>query len=1286
MHFRTYIFLFFILTFCLNAQKESYNWYFGNNAGITFAPGSIAKTITDGSLVSEAGCTAISDSLGNILFYSNGNMVWDKTHNVMSNGSGLAGTHNAAQSSIILNHPSNRNIYYLFTINSNTRTLSYSEINLQLNSGLGAVAVKNVTLQTEIENKLSAVQHRNGYFTWLLVHGYGNDLVYAFQINNSGVESTPIITSTSFNHTASAVNANAQMKLSPDGRLLAIANPEDNNIEIFSFDNSGGRVSNRIAISLSNSPYGIEFSPNCKMLYVTSGNLLKQFDLSTLNQSEIENSMTVVLTASNKLYSAQLAPDGKIYIADNSTSSLTVVNSPNEKGNKSNVVANSFSLAGRTVNQGLPAFNQSYNIRLYLPSFITVCEGSDVTLTAYMSHQNSDFFYTWTGPNGFTSADVNPVIQKIRKSMQGYYKLQATLGNLKYKDSTYVKVEPYPKSRIVPDGSTVLCFGDSLSLFAYPDSSQYTYHWSTGETSNRITVKESGRFYLTITSNNECSVTDSIDIEVVPSFNAEIKSEGPRVICEGDSLLLHAYPDDNNFRYYWSTGDTSRSITITKGGTYSVTIEKNRCLRTASIYIINLPKPETKIIPLGPTSFCFGDSVILSAAPLDPDNSIIWSTGETSAQISVKTTGIIYLETVSRNGCTAIDSIEITSGDDLFVEIRSEPSAPYCDSIEIVLFASPAKDLYQYLWSTGDTTPTITINKAGKYSVEVSAQGSCKGTDTINIAFSNKPDASLLQGDYSLICDGDSIELVPKSISDINRYKWSTGETTPTIWVKTAGTFQLVVFNETGCSDTATFNLEIKPKPDADIFLIKSDILCEGDSAMLVVSTNPMNTIKWSTGDSKDTIIITSSGKYYVEVSNNEGCTTHKSIEAVFNPYPPLEIESVQGLTLCDGDTIELRTTHNYNKYLWSTGDTTRSIPVSSAGVYGVLVSDTNNCESYAQIEVTKALNTINGLDDLDFDEIPIFMAGNQNCLFWNYGNDTLIVESIKIKTDPELFKLYIKDTVIIVAPSSSVQGIISFRPDKPGIFEDSIMVIIASPCRDTIYANLIGKGVGSSILGLPDTTGIIGQKGFKIPLRAQINVLNSDIINLSYSAEIRLLADVFLPEIVTNGIIKNDTIIGKYRIITIQDDNIVISTNSSVLTEIIGTVLLGENDKTPIIIENFKWDNPLINAKVTNGSLQAIGACFRDASIIMMTQRMTVSVFPNPADNAVNINIRNAVNDTYHIKIYSANGIKINDYILDIKDDFEFRADLTDCNSGIYYIQITNGIFNSILPLSIIK
>jgi len=121
LRLHSYIILFIVLTFSLNAQKQSYNWYFGKNAGITFSPGSIARAVTDGSLVSEAGCSAISDSLGNILFYSNGNMVWDKSHNVMSNGTGLAGTHDAAQSSIIIAHPFNRNIYYLFTINSNTR-------------------------------------------------------------------------------------------------------------------------------------------------------------------------------------------------------------------------------------------------------------------------------------------------------------------------------------------------------------------------------------------------------------------------------------------------------------------------------------------------------------------------------------------------------------------------------------------------------------------------------------------------------------------------------------------------------------------------------------------------------------------------------------------------------------------------------------------------------------------------------------------------------------------------------------------------------------------------------------------------------------------------------------------------------------------------------------------------------------------------------------------------------------------------------------------------------------
>src|SRR4051812_6262880 len=96
-------FLSFLLFFCscslaLMAQRETDNWYFGQNASIEFNQSGRPISFNNSAMNTLAGCASISDKQGNLLFYTNGVTVWNRLHQVMQNGSGLAGNANALQS------------------------------------------------------------------------------------------------------------------------------------------------------------------------------------------------------------------------------------------------------------------------------------------------------------------------------------------------------------------------------------------------------------------------------------------------------------------------------------------------------------------------------------------------------------------------------------------------------------------------------------------------------------------------------------------------------------------------------------------------------------------------------------------------------------------------------------------------------------------------------------------------------------------------------------------------------------------------------------------------------------------------------------------------------------------------------------------------------------------------------------------------------------------------------------------------------------------------------------
>ena len=173
MKFKVLLLLTFLLSFSsTQAQNEAAIWYFGFNAGLDFNSGA-PVALTNGMLSTNEGCSTISNSNGQLLFYTDGIRVWDKSHNVMPNGTGLFGNPSSTQSGIIVPKPNNPNLYYIFTIDDEAgpNGLRYSEVDLTLNGGNGDVnANKNILLTTPTAEKISAIEHANGNDIWVITH------------------------------------------------------------------------------------------------------------------------------------------------------------------------------------------------------------------------------------------------------------------------------------------------------------------------------------------------------------------------------------------------------------------------------------------------------------------------------------------------------------------------------------------------------------------------------------------------------------------------------------------------------------------------------------------------------------------------------------------------------------------------------------------------------------------------------------------------------------------------------------------------------------------------------------------------------------------------------------------------------------------------------------------------------------------------------------------------------------------------------------------------------------
>ena len=142
-----------ILWVNLSAQNEAANWYFGQNAGIQFDDsGNLIGSIDGGQLSTLEGCTSISDTNGNLLFYTDGTLVYNRNHQLMPNGTGLFGDSSSTQSALVVPLPGSDTIYYIFTVDTfiggpnPDNGFNYSMVDMTLDGGLGDITSKNINL------------------------------------------------------------------------------------------------------------------------------------------------------------------------------------------------------------------------------------------------------------------------------------------------------------------------------------------------------------------------------------------------------------------------------------------------------------------------------------------------------------------------------------------------------------------------------------------------------------------------------------------------------------------------------------------------------------------------------------------------------------------------------------------------------------------------------------------------------------------------------------------------------------------------------------------------------------------------------------------------------------------------------------------------------------------------------------------------------------------------------------------------------------------------------------
>jgi gliding motility-associated-like protein len=565
-----------------------------------------------------------------------------------------------------------------------------------------------------------------------------------------------------------------------------------------------------------------------------------------------------------------------------------------------------------------------------------------------------------------------------------------------------------------------LCLGDSAVLDAGPGKTSYL--WSTGDTTQKITVFDPGTYYVSVLSGNECSATDTIQVSY---YTPPVTIQASRdTICEGSQLLLTV---PGVYLFEWQDGSQNPFFIVDQAGVYYVDVtDFQGCRARDSIQIWTSPRPETpvaSIIPFDPTitadTLCSGTPFALNMTTVANAESYAWigpgNTLYNGTDINILSSTAAqsgeYLAFSIFQGCESFYdtlSLLINQTPEVYIGL----SDTVC-SVSSVLLDAGSGPGYSYLWQDNSSNQTFVVNQGGLYWVEVLSPEGCAKRDSVDLFFSVTPPAPTLSTNGNLvdnvaICSGTDLDLSMGNASGSAYYFATSSDTNGVsttsftfsdIQTSAAGTYY-AYYIQNGCpSDVDSVVVTIDESPVFE-FAISDTSICAGENLSLSAASVNGVTYLWNDNSTGSSINAASSGIYWVELENATGCTTRDSVDLEVLPRPQSPVISGD-TTLCGSEALALASNQEPGAvYSWGTPAGQTAGPVLNlstppAGQYTLSVS-LNGCEGASNASVQVSVNAIPVFslgDDLNIctEDIAV-LEGPDGVASYNWSNEETTV------------------------------------------------------------------------------------------------------------------------------------------------------------------------------------------------------------------------------------------------------------------------------------------------------
>ena len=515
----------------------------------------------------------------------------------------------------------------------------------------------------------------------------------------------------------------------------------------------------------------------------------------------------------------------------------------------------------------------STNLTVSVAGVNAACGANNGTATATIIGGTAPFTYLWN--TGATSASISGL-------GAGTYSVVVTDKN-GCTGTASVVITASSSITVSISKTNATCNGNntgSATATASGGTAPYTYVWSNGATTATISNLVAGIYSVTATDKNGCTATASTIVAQPAAVILTTSSTPTSCGSSNGSASVVAVGGTAPYKYAWSNGATTASISNLASGTYTIVVtDANGCTGTATVVVAASTGLSVSITGVNASCGASNGSATVSVSGGTAPFTYSWSNGATTAAITGLGAGTFTVSVTDKNGCTGRASVTIVASPGITIAVTKTNVLCNGDAngtaTATVTGGTPP---ITYLWNNGATTATISNLAVGIYSVTATDKNGCSASGQVIVAQPAKLTLALTSTPATCLSTGTATVTATGGTSPYT-YLWSNGATTATVSNLAGGNYNVTVTDKNGCKATGSVtvaaniatNLVCSVTITRQISAINAN---DGEVKVTATGGTAPYTYLWSNGKTTATISFLSPGTYSVTVTDNNGCKT----------------------------------------------------------------------------------------------------------------------------------------------------------------------------------------------------------------------------------------------------------------------------------------------------------------------------------------------------------------------------------------------------------------------------